>query len=33
VTPDGKRFLVNETIREGDPPVTVIVNWPRMLTR
>ena len=33
VTPDGKRFLVNQTIREGDPPVAVIVNWPRLLTR
>jgi Tol biopolymer transport system component len=31
VTSDGRRFLVNQTINAGDPPVAVIVNWPKLL--
>jgi eukaryotic-like serine/threonine-protein kinase len=33
VTADGQRFLVNRTVSENDPPVSVIVNWPKLLTR
>jgi Tol biopolymer transport system component len=28
---DGQRFLVGRAISESDPPVTVIVNWPKLL--
>jgi hypothetical protein len=29
---DGQqRFLVNRAVSESDPPVTVIVNWPKLL--
>jgi serine/threonine protein kinase len=33
VTADRQRFLVNRTVSVSDPPVTVIVNWPKLLTR
>ena len=33
VTADGQRFLVNRTVSENDSPVSVIVNWPKLLTR
>ena len=31
VSADGQRFLVNRAVSESDPPVTVIVNWPKLL--
>jgi Tol biopolymer transport system component len=31
LTADGQRFLVNRAVSESDPPVTVIVNWPKLL--
>ena len=32
VTPDGQRFLLNQPVAEpGGPPITVIVNWPKLL--
>jgi hypothetical protein len=31
LTADGQRFLVNRAISESDPPVTVIVNWTKLL--
>jgi Tol biopolymer transport system component/predicted Ser/Thr protein kinase len=34
VTPDGQRFLINERNNDSeDVPVTVIVNWPRLLEK
>jgi hypothetical protein len=33
VTSDGQRFLVGRNVADRDPPVTVIVNWPKLLTR
>ena len=33
VSADGQRFLVNRTVSVTDPPVSVIVNWPKLLTR
>ena len=33
VTSDGQRFLVGRNVADRDPPVSVIVNWPKLLTR
>lgn len=34
VTPDGQRFLINQrTTETGAPPITVIVNWPKLLQK
>ena len=33
LTADGQRFLVNRAITESDPPVTVIVNWTKLLAQ
>ena len=33
VSSDGQRFLINRAVSASDPPVTVIVNWPRLLTQ
>ncbi len=34
VTADGQRFLVNQrTAETGDIPITVIVNWPKLLQK
>jgi hypothetical protein len=34
VTRDGKRFLLNVPIPEtGEEPITVIVNWPKLLEK
>ena len=33
VTADGQRFLVNRTVSVTDPPVSVVINWPKLLTR
>lgn len=34
VTPDGQRFLLNQHIADGaDAPITVIVNWPKLLAK
>lgn len=34
VTPDGQRFLITQRIAEtGDTPITVIVNWPKLLQK
>ena len=33
VTADGQRFLVSQVTSEADPPVTVIVNWPKLLKK
>jgi len=33
LTSDGQRFLVNRAISESDPPVTVIVNWTKLLVQ
>jgi eukaryotic-like serine/threonine-protein kinase len=31
IAPDGHRFLVSEAATPAGPPITVIVNWPRLL--
>ena len=33
LTADGQRFLVNRAVNESDPPVTVIVNWTKLLVQ
>jgi Tol biopolymer transport system component/tRNA A-37 threonylcarbamoyl transferase component Bud32 len=34
VTPDGKHFILNITLADnGNEPITVIVNWPRLLRK
>jgi hypothetical protein len=33
VTADGQRFLVGRNVSDVDPPISVIVNWPKLLTR
>ena len=33
LTADGERFLVNRAVSESDPPVTVIVNWTKLLVQ
>jgi hypothetical protein len=33
VTPDGQRLLVNRLVSQSDPPVTVIVNWSKLLKK
>jgi Tol biopolymer transport system component len=33
VAPDGKRFLINMPGRESSRPITVVLNWPAMLSR
>jgi hypothetical protein len=34
VTHDGKRFLLNVPLPDsGEEPITVIVNWPRLLEK
>ena len=34
VTPDGQRFLINQPVAEtADVPITVIVNWPKLLPK
>jgi hypothetical protein len=33
VTADGQRFLVNRAVSDIDPPISVIVNWPKLLMR
>ena len=37
VTPDGKKFLINsapsETISTAPTPITVVLNWPQLLTK
>jgi len=33
VTPDGQRFLINTASEGSDSPITVVVNWTRLLRR
>jgi hypothetical protein len=33
LTGDGQRFLVNRAVSESDPPVTVLVNWTKLLVQ
>jgi Tol biopolymer transport system component len=34
VSPDGQRFLINQPAAEtGDAPITLIVNWPKLLQK
>jgi hypothetical protein len=34
VTPDGKRYLLNERLLEStDAPITVVVNWTKLLAK
>ena len=34
VTPDGQRFLLNQSLAgAADAPITIIVNWPRLLDK
>ena len=34
ITPDGQRFLVNQRLPDtGESPITVIVNWPKLLEK
>ena len=34
VTPDGQRFLLNQHVADStDAPITVIVNWPKLLQK
>jgi hypothetical protein len=34
VTPDGQRFLLNQRLPDNpDAPITVIVNWPKLLQK
>jgi hypothetical protein len=34
VTPDGQRFLLNQHVTDStDAPITVVVNWPKLLER
>ena len=28
VAPDGQRILINMTISEDNPPITLVLNWP-----
>jgi len=32
VAPDGQRFLVSERVKPPSPPITVLVNWPALLS-
>jgi len=34
VTPDGQRFLLNQHVADAtDAPITVVVNWPKLLEK
>jgi hypothetical protein len=34
MAPDGQRFLLNQRLPDNpDAPITVIVNWPKLLTK
>jgi hypothetical protein len=34
VTPDGQRFLLNQHVADStDAPITVVVNWPKLLAK
>ena len=34
VTPDGQRFLLNQRLPDtGESPITVVVNWPKLLAK
>jgi hypothetical protein len=34
VTPDGQRFLLNQHVADSaDSPITVVVNWPKLLAK
>ena len=33
LTPDGQRVLVNRSMSQSDPPVTVVVNWTKLLSK
>jgi hypothetical protein len=34
VTPDGQRFIVNNTLAEENvPPITLVLNWAALLKR
>jgi len=34
VTPDGQRFLLNQRLPDNaDAPITVVVNWPKLLQK
>jgi len=34
VTPDGQRFVLNQHVADStDAPITVIVNWPKLLAK
>jgi hypothetical protein len=34
VTPDGQRFLLNQHVADAsDAPITVVVNWPKLVAK
>jgi dipeptidyl aminopeptidase/acylaminoacyl peptidase len=32
ITPDGQRFIVSSIVRQTDPSIEVLLNWPALMT-